>query len=192
MSETPVRLRDRPTALYHLYDARRRLLYIGIAVNLERRWEAHRRASGWWPEVTDKVVVWFPDRVQASAAEVKAIESMHPIHNKSRIPAVRPADAPKTSKFSIYLSDDMLARTKASGMSRVDLIRRGLEITEEARAARMTVEELLAQQQEAMIRRVIREELGGAAAGLAPDGTGAPLAGVPAVLQRTLHVACDA
>lgn len=68
-------------ALYRLYDAAGRLLYVGITWNPVRRWEKHKRLKSWWSEVARAVVEVYPNEGQALDAEVAAIRSEQPIHN---------------------------------------------------------------------------------------------------------------
>ncbi|MFD3532069.1 DUF6907 domain-containing protein [Streptomyces sp. NPDC058664] len=78
-----------PTALYRLFDAHDRLLYIGITKNLEQRWTGHRysaTSSTWWPEVARKAIEWYPTREAADKAETAAILSEAPLHNKDKAP----------------------------------------------------------------------------------------------------------
>lgn len=72
---------SRPTALYRLFDAAGRLLYIGIAVSPRTRWYAHREEKSWWPEVARETIEWFPSRVQAESAEKAAIKTEAPMYN---------------------------------------------------------------------------------------------------------------
>lgn len=68
------------TALYRLYDADGRLLYVGIAQDPEKRWSQHSRTkrATWWPLVARKTVEWFPNREAADAAETIAINNEKP------------------------------------------------------------------------------------------------------------------
>ncbi|WP_053680159.1 GIY-YIG nuclease family protein [Streptomyces sp. WM4235] len=80
MPESPER-----TALYRLYDDAGSLLYVGIALNPERRWRQHAwdHADTWWPLVSAKRLEWFATRPEAEAAEVRAIRSEGPAHNRA-------------------------------------------------------------------------------------------------------------
>jgi hypothetical protein len=140
-----------PTALYRLYAVGRRLLYVGIAADPESRWRQHATTASWWPEVVDKEVEWHPNRAEAAAAEIKAIDTEHPLHNKSRALAVRPPGAKPTNKTSVYLPDELAARVKESGLPMGELVRRGLEAGDPEGT-------------EAIVRRVLREELAAALA----------------------------
>ncbi|MFE9738848.1 DUF6907 domain-containing protein [Streptomyces sp. NPDC006477] len=77
------------TALYRLYDADDRLLYIGITKNLEQRWTGHRyspTSSKWWPDVVRKAIEWHPTHEAADAAETAAIEAEDPLYNRAKLP----------------------------------------------------------------------------------------------------------
>lgn len=69
------------TALYRLFDADGKLLYVGIADDPHRRWVQHARDKAWWPEVTKKTADWFDSRSEAGEAEIKAIREELPLHN---------------------------------------------------------------------------------------------------------------
>jgi DNA-binding transcriptional regulator YhcF (GntR family) len=69
------------TALYRLYDAEGRLLYIGIAVKPEQRWIQHAAEKDWWPEVARRDTYWCDSRAEALVREVDAIVTEQPIYN---------------------------------------------------------------------------------------------------------------
>ncbi|NUR04241.1 MAG: GIY-YIG nuclease family protein [Streptomyces sp.] len=69
------------TALYRLFDANGALLYVGITNDPEVRWKAHSHKKPWWPEVTEKAVMWFVDRTAAATAEARAIRLEAPLWN---------------------------------------------------------------------------------------------------------------
>lgn len=77
------------TALYRLYDDAGQLLYIGIATDPEKRIKAHRWQEGkkWARDIVRHTQEWFDVRVEAEAAEVTAIRSELPIHNRRHHPA---------------------------------------------------------------------------------------------------------
>ncbi|WP_435643840.1 GIY-YIG nuclease family protein [Streptomyces sp. H49] len=75
-----------PTAVYRLYDAEDRLLYVGITRNLARRWDQHSRAQSWWHLVTRREAEWHTDRASAEAAEITAVQSEAPQFNKDHVP----------------------------------------------------------------------------------------------------------
>jgi predicted GIY-YIG superfamily endonuclease len=70
------------TALYRLYDADDRLLYIGVSKRPKLRFEEHRmNGSRWISQVTRRDITWHPSRPEALAAEKAAIQTEHPRHN---------------------------------------------------------------------------------------------------------------
>lgn len=78
MPESPER-----TALYRLYDADDRLLYVGITTSPKHRWGAHARDKTWWGEVARKDVEWFERRKSAERIEKIEIEEERPIYNRT-------------------------------------------------------------------------------------------------------------
>jgi predicted GIY-YIG superfamily endonuclease len=72
---------ETPTALYRLYNAMGKLLYVGITGNIKARFAQHAETKPWWPEVARKTVEWHLTRESAAEAEVKAIGLERPIHN---------------------------------------------------------------------------------------------------------------
>lgn len=71
------------TALYRLFDADRRLLYVGIAATPLTRWQAHASDKHWWDDVDVKEIEWCATCAEAEAAEVQAIATEKPLWNKS-------------------------------------------------------------------------------------------------------------
>ncbi|MGW1949095.1 GntR family transcriptional regulator [Streptomyces sp. NPDC001940] len=70
------------TALYRLYDADDRLLYIGITADLETRFASHSVYKSWWSQVTRKEVTWLPgSRRDVLEVEADAIRREQPKHN---------------------------------------------------------------------------------------------------------------
>ena len=82
---------EAPTALYRLYDAKDRLLYVGITSDLMGRLTAHADKP-WWPDVARKTAEWHPTRASAAEAEMKAIRSEDPVHN---IAGTNPSGGPR-------------------------------------------------------------------------------------------------
>jgi predicted GIY-YIG superfamily endonuclease len=72
---------ETPTALYRLYDAEGKLLYIGITGDIKARFAQHAETKAWWPDVTRKTVEWHAARSEASQAELEAIKAERPVHN---------------------------------------------------------------------------------------------------------------
>lgn len=71
----------RRTALYRLFDAEGRLLYVGIAFDPPDRWRGHAREKSWWPDVVERRVEWHETRHAAGAAEISAIQTEKPLYN---------------------------------------------------------------------------------------------------------------
>jgi hypothetical protein len=71
---------DPPTAVYRFFDAAGRLLYVGITMDRDVRWSAHK-SKPWWPEVTRKTVAWYETEREARKAERQAIASENPVYN---------------------------------------------------------------------------------------------------------------
>lgn len=69
------------TALYRLFDAEERLLYIGITHNLKERFYQHSTTRPWWSSVANQRIEWLDTRVEAEASERAAIRSERPIWN---------------------------------------------------------------------------------------------------------------
>lgn len=69
------------TALYRLFDTEGVLLYVGIAVDPEARWEKHAATQEWWHLVAEKTTQWFDTRVLAADAEIEAIRTAKPRFN---------------------------------------------------------------------------------------------------------------
>lgn len=85
---TPVERRawrdTQPTALYRLYDDGWVLLYVGITYDVAERWRHHRRHQPWWPQVVHKKLVWHESRPEAEKAEIHAIVTQEPLHNRMK------------------------------------------------------------------------------------------------------------
>jgi len=71
---------DRATALYRHFDDGDNLLYVGISVDPDARWKAHKRKD-WARSAAMMSVEWFDNRPEAAAAEVLAIRAEKPLHN---------------------------------------------------------------------------------------------------------------
>lgn len=76
------------TSLYRLYDSNGQLLYIGISNNPEKRFNTHRWHKGkpWRHEIASFTAKWFDTREEAEVAEIKAIRSELPLHNRMHHP----------------------------------------------------------------------------------------------------------
>lgn len=72
------------TALYRIFAAEGRLLYVGVSYLPDRRLEQHAATKFWWTEVGEVEVEWFANRDEAEAAERDAIHHENPEHNIAR------------------------------------------------------------------------------------------------------------
>ena len=114
-----------PTALYWLYDASDRLLYIGITRSPEWRWYGHASRSPWWPQVQRREIVWHDSRPEARAAEIEAIGAERPLHNKYDRDLGEIAAQLTELRVAAGLSGNALARKMSIVQSRVWKIEHG-------------------------------------------------------------------
>lgn len=70
-----------PTELYRHFDKSGTLLYVGISLSTVHRLKEHRGGSGWYRKVVTITIERFPTRKAALAAERKAVQTEHPLHN---------------------------------------------------------------------------------------------------------------
>ncbi|MFH9574235.1 GntR family transcriptional regulator [Streptomyces sp. NPDC017454] len=111
MPEIPER-----TALYRLYDAENRLLYIGITSDPKARFISHATYKNWWTQVTQKNVTWLEGTWrQALAAEAAAIRDEKPRFNGKHNAVIAPFNA------STWPAIDAPPRGKAQALA--DLVR---------------------------------------------------------------------
>lgn len=75
---------DAPTALYRLIGTEG-LLYVGIGVQPEGRWQDHKHNKPWWKDVLVKTVDWHEDRNEAETAEYFAIKHEAPRYNAMHV-----------------------------------------------------------------------------------------------------------
>lgn len=80
-AKVPKKPKDRPHALYRIYDNGGQLLYVGITMALQQRLGAHRQGRSWWHEVAIIEVEYLPSRQAALEAERDAIVREKPAHN---------------------------------------------------------------------------------------------------------------
>jgi predicted GIY-YIG superfamily endonuclease len=85
------------TALYRLYDADRKLLYIGISQNPDVRWGQHSQNKPWWSSVEVREIEWHETRALAAAAEKAAIKTEQPYWNLNH--AARPIGNSEAEKL---------------------------------------------------------------------------------------------
>ena len=72
---------DGPTALYHYFDGKDRLLYIGISGNHWLRTLTHVSKSGWMELAAGSTIARYPSRREALKAERAAIWDERPLFN---------------------------------------------------------------------------------------------------------------
>lgn len=72
----------RPCAVYRLFNADGRLLYVGMCFNVASRMTTHKKRAAWWGEVAgEPQVTWMANRASADAAETIAINLEDPKYN---------------------------------------------------------------------------------------------------------------
>jgi predicted GIY-YIG superfamily endonuclease len=72
---------EQPHAVYRIYDAQDRLLYVGVSADFDARFRNHKSRAAWAPDYQRHELTWYPDRWQAESAEVAAIMSENPQYN---------------------------------------------------------------------------------------------------------------
>ncbi|WP_405888827.1 GntR family transcriptional regulator [Streptomyces sp. NBC_01136] len=103
------------TALYRLYGADDRLLYVGISNEPKERMKAHAADKPWWGQVETRDFEWFETRERAAKAEVDAIRLEQPLHNHAHntaaVLALLPAalEEPLRPQFTPVVADDRSA-----------------------------------------------------------------------------------
>ena len=76
-------LENREHTLYRLYSKSSKLLYVGITCNFKNRWQQHKYSQPWWEEVSTYEVESYGSRSDVLAAEMLAIKTEFPVHNKT-------------------------------------------------------------------------------------------------------------
>lgn len=72
-----------PSYLYRAYDARGRLLYVGVSDNPDKRFrDGHRLHSRWFMDIASLTITRYPARVAAEVAEDAAIWDECPLWNR--------------------------------------------------------------------------------------------------------------
>jgi DNA-binding transcriptional regulator YhcF (GntR family)/predicted GIY-YIG superfamily endonuclease len=109
-------------ALYRLFDAADRLLYVGISANPEGRFAQHAASRSWWPDVARTTITWLADRTEAERAEANAIAAENPLRNMSkqyvRIPSAEPFgpdDGPPVLRITADIRAAIYGGTWATG-----------------------------------------------------------------------------
>ncbi|WP_372344688.1 GntR family transcriptional regulator [Streptomyces sp. KL116D] len=81
------------TALYRLYDGTDQLLYVGITLDPEARWERHAYWMWWWPRVARKDIRWLDTSWRdALDLERDTIRAERPAHNGTHNHEMAPFD----------------------------------------------------------------------------------------------------
>lgn len=91
------------TAVYRLFDADCRLLYVGIGSDYLARWKSHALRYDWWASVARKEVTWYDNRLDAAYDESRAITDENPLHN--RRPGIDPLG------LAVFRCEDRYGRT---------------------------------------------------------------------------------
>lgn len=89
MSEPVASLEPRPHVLYRMYDAARRLLYVGITMNVAGRMAEHRGEKHWWSDIATIELQHFTSRKAVERAEREAIRAERPAFNVMHVPTER-------------------------------------------------------------------------------------------------------
>ncbi|MGW2826367.1 GIY-YIG nuclease family protein [Streptomyces sp. NPDC001443] len=83
---------SRATAVYRLFDSEGTLLYVGMSVSPERRFEEHSKKKPWWGEVdaAQTVITWYKDRFAAAVVEQQDERAGTPRYGKDQPAFGRP------------------------------------------------------------------------------------------------------
>lgn len=71
--------------LYRHFDADGSLLYVGMSLDVMNRTRSHA-LSAWWNDVATITIERFETKEQAAAAELHAIRTERPLHNRAGAP----------------------------------------------------------------------------------------------------------
>jgi predicted GIY-YIG superfamily endonuclease len=71
----------RPVHVYAIFNNDGNALYVGITVNLRRRFQEHARLAAWWPEATRYQDIKLTNHVDARTVERALIRAYQPEHN---------------------------------------------------------------------------------------------------------------
>lgn len=106
---------DASTALYRLFDASGRLLYVGITFDVTARMRSHSKIQDWWPLVATRTEEWFPTRDDAEIAEERAINDEMPVFNKTKYRLRHPGQGGDGSSLAVIseLADEYRRATEA-------------------------------------------------------------------------------
>lgn len=91
------------TAVYRLYDRAGALLYVGISVRPDTRFEEHRQTKRWWSQVATREITWHQDRYAAEVEEYGVIQREDPPYNTRHSPRRRAErDRSKRQPYSTH------------------------------------------------------------------------------------------
>ncbi|MGI5274666.1 GIY-YIG nuclease family protein [Nonomuraea sp. CA-218870] len=68
--------------VYRAFDSDGALLYVGSTDHRHTRFKGHEKRSAWWPLMAEIRCEDLPTIDQARAAEMTAIRTEHPMHNR--------------------------------------------------------------------------------------------------------------
>lgn len=128
-------------AVYRMFDANGKVLYIGISGVVGRRFDQHSQKV-WFPQVSTITLEWFPTKAAAVLAERHAILAERPRYNvdgtrrrktpEPKAPSLHPAEPRRGAEYP----SDILARIAAiradlaSGVARERRLRAGIRNVE--------------------------------------------------------------
>jgi excinuclease UvrABC nuclease subunit len=84
-------------ALYRHFDVKGTLLYVGISLRPFSRFKEHNTHSGWADQIANMTIEHFPTRMEAMAAEIKAVQEENPLYN---IKLRKPKKEPRLAKIT--------------------------------------------------------------------------------------------
>ena len=130
----------RQTALYRMFDGSGQLLYVGISVNIGSRFDNHGRDKEWWHEVRTITVTPLPDRVDAVAAERRAVSLEQPLYNerlkKEVTKPLNPKRRPRTGKSLTRTQAAVQATAAEEALGAANRIQKAREIRESSGLSR--------------------------------------------------------
>ncbi len=125
-------LATREHVVYRLFDRHGRLLYVGMTHDLPKRLDRHRATKHWWADVdaARTTTIAHPSHDLAAVAEVCAITTEGPLHNRRATRHVNPGKAGKVMR-SLRVPEKLWDAAKAKADEREenisDVIREALE-----------------------------------------------------------------
>jgi predicted GIY-YIG superfamily endonuclease len=114
-------------ALYRFFDTDGRLLYVGVAMDPDRREIGHRSNSPWHHLATQRTDEWLSSRPEAVAAEKRAIQSEHPAFNRRDYVRHAPTMRPVTTllgRQELAKIDELAAEEERDRSSMIRLLLR--------------------------------------------------------------------